>query len=214
MNYLFSAKKITYKLTPSVEELIELKVKLPTLLEYMYVSNNNLVIEDVRQDIRHLATYQYKLIELDDGDVLIELPANNHISYTFHIISAFLNASKIKYYIQEVFYEVVIESASLVSPINTFNGLQRTDIHIFETVYDADVENTLISWRTTYANCENVRVQDYESLISKDEDLTTANINDDILKTVYGQACMYTDYCYLISYEELFTELNMKTLMA
>jgi hypothetical protein len=96
-----SLSKMKLSTKPEGQEIIKLKIVLPSILEYLYVLNNTFTIDDIKKKKESPLTYHYSMSEQKDGQLVIETNDNN----CFHIICAFMTTEEINFKIEELYFK-------------------------------------------------------------------------------------------------------------
>lgn len=207
-------KKLKLTVFPTEDEIISLKIKLPIILDYLYVLNNTFTNEDIEKKNEDL-TFKYDLTEVENGAIMIETEDNG----CFSIICAFLNTHEIDFKLQELHFSQIVSSDSMNTPTGSYKGLSRTPINKFDVVYGSEplenvtsevfIEN-MQGWYSTYSNDENSSIENYNEIVSKNEDVDMLDINEDFLEeVVYIQKDLIGWY-KTITFENLEEELTIE----
>jgi len=84
-------KKLSLIAYPSDNQIVNLQIKLPAMLEYLYVINASLAKKDLKKKQGEFTKDKFKLIQQEDNSVIIKSECDElHWN-----ICAFLNANEI-----------------------------------------------------------------------------------------------------------------------
>lgn len=158
-------------ITEPNDKEIFLKIKLPTILEYLYILNNSLTKDDIEKKEKHQLTYEYSIIEQDNGSITIENDDNS----CFDIICALLNTEEIDFILTAVNFkqEIIID---------------EQDKNIFSFAYDQDLLENFSSDSIKKAFvCDKITVQDLDEDLFDCIDVTHNALIESYKSFTYGE---------------------------
>lgn len=165
---------------PKNQDIVNIKLNLPVILNYLYILNNPLNQEDDKRKESYELTYKYGICELDNGNISFDTDDNE----CFNIVCAYLNTKEIDFELTHLKLDQTVTSEE----INKSTKEKIKNINKFNFKYDeSSLENinSLISFEFVNSNNHNVSTNNFEDELFNFIVITHENLIESYKTIVY-----------------------------